>query len=150
MSEYIGIFDQEFLTRTKNILEEYNGPYEFTLLLNCTLSLICLPVEVLKKDNFGKPNLEIVTQIADELRSILHKEEKNDLALLKCLRNGIAHLKIIFINSNNKLERVIINGGTTIDDNNYNLIFKFKQKQLKDFALSITNLFLEYSKNNLK
>lgn len=51
MSIYAGTFDKELLTRTQNILKEYIGEFKFTLLINCTLALICLPIENIKENN---------------------------------------------------------------------------------------------------
>ncbi|MGL5124146.1 MAG: HEPN family nuclease [Fusobacteriaceae bacterium] len=47
---YKGKFSDTILERTKYIIEEYDGNYEVTLLINCTLSLICLPIEDSQND----------------------------------------------------------------------------------------------------
>lgn len=65
MSEYAGAFNKEFLNRTKNIIDTYTGEYEDTLLLNCTLALICLPIEKLINNNY-----EIIDRVYLKLEEI--------------------------------------------------------------------------------
>lgn len=143
MSEYANTFDKEFLSRTKYIIENYKGEYEVTLLINCTLALICLPIEHIKNED--NPNLEIVEKVADKLKEILKIKKDNDLALIKSLRNGIAHLKIQTIGYENELKSIKITGETKIDTENYCKTFIFDILKLREFALSIADIFLKYS-----
>lgn len=103
MSQYSKSFNKEFIERTKSILDKYQGNYEVTLLMNCTLALVCLPIEKLKYSN-NYPDLEIVSKISENLKSKFENSNNiSDLSLLKILRNGIAHLNLKFINEEKKL-----------------------------------------------
>ena len=47
MVEYADEFERDFMNRTLSLLEEYNGPYDATLLINCLLGLLIVPNETL-------------------------------------------------------------------------------------------------------
>ncbi len=148
MSEYTGAFDKEFIIRTKEILEKYDEKYEVTLLINCTLSLICMPIEKIKYSSNGSPNLEIVDILSNQLQKFLVKcNTNNNLALLKTLRNGIAHLDIKLINKKNCINNITITGSTKISKNtSVENIFSFKSTELKEFAIFMANEYLKLSK----
>lgn len=146
MSEYAGTFDKEFLTRTQSIVDNYTGEYEATLLLNCTLALICLPIEKLKDDNY-----EIIDQVYSKLEEIevsitltrdLNKEKENNYKKIKALRNGIAHLKIDTINDNDELKAFIITGTTEHFKKEYE--FCFTIEKLRKFCDELLKVFLNY------
>ena len=102
-------FEKDFVERTLNIIE--NSPtlsdYDVTLLLNCLLSLIVLPVES-EKGNYSLK--------ADEYKHNCVKKlcELTDLNINKIqydkvfvyIRNSIAHLNIKILNNNNIIEKV--------------------------------------------
>lgn len=62
MGKYVWTFNKEFLTRAQRITQR---GYEATLLLNCTLALVCLPIEKLINDN-----CEIIDQVYSKLEEI--------------------------------------------------------------------------------
>lgn len=43
--EYAEEFERDFMSRTLSILQDYAGPYDATLLLNCLLGLLIVPKE---------------------------------------------------------------------------------------------------------
>lgn len=43
--EYADEFERDFMRRTLSILQQYGGPYDATLLLNCLLGLLIVPKE---------------------------------------------------------------------------------------------------------
>lgn len=139
MSEYAGAFDKIFLERTKIIIDKTSTEYEFTLLLNCTLALICQPLEKLNKNE----NFEIIDLIGNELRKN-QKLNGTNSQILRCLRNGIAHLNIKVIDTNNKFDKINIKGST----NSYkiNNKFLFSYNDLKLFSLKCIEIYLGYSK----
>lgn len=152
MSIYAGTFDKEFLTRTQKILAEYTGEFKFTLLMNCTLSLICLPIENIKENN-----TEIIDKVYEkvvELGIEVNLSDDKSKALetnylkLRALRNGIAHLNISPINSDIKLESIMITGKTE----NYNKEYKFtySEDKLEKFCQELLKIYLDYSKSKKK
>ncbi|HWE72244.1 MAG TPA: HEPN family nuclease [Stellaceae bacterium] len=40
---YNSPFQQDFIERSLRIIEQYNGPYDATLLINCLLGLVLVP-----------------------------------------------------------------------------------------------------------
>ena len=101
--------DIEFVERTKSLINNYNGNYEFTLLLNCTLGLIILPLEVNreKRLNFLNCNLKdaaiIKTILEKDSEHIFNPTKKNRttnkfekapktlITFLYKIRNSLAH-----------------------------------------------------------
>lgn len=87
----------DFIKRTVDIINDYDGQYEVTLLLNCCTGLLVLPKEV---HNNLIPNLEIpVTgSIWGLKRSYLSFGSQGDdytlSYIIRRLRNGICHFKV--------------------------------------------------------
>ena len=48
--EYKQEFELDFMSRTREIIEQYKEPYEATLLINCMLGLLVVPKETLFND----------------------------------------------------------------------------------------------------
>ena len=75
-------FDKDFVKRTKNIIENISKSteYEVTLLLNCLLALVTLPLEQKKVDKYNKSDKEAIEfqkkciNKIDELRNIVDNE----------------------------------------------------------------------------
>lgn len=151
MSEYAGKFDRIFLERTKYIIENVETKYEFTLLLNCTLSLICQPIEKLNANiikNYGKKekNFEIVDQIAEVIKKYNSKLVGTNLQKLRCLRNGIAHLNISNIDCNGNLDKFRIVGETkTRKGIVIKNTFEYTQNDLKNLSLKFLDIYLKYA-----
>ncbi|MBL1214700.1 MAG: hypothetical protein HND52_15190 [Ignavibacteriae bacterium] len=102
--------DIDFVRRTQKIINNYEGKFEYTLLINCTLGLIQLPFEVnkVKRLSFLNRNLKDV----DIIQEIFKKDSnyifsptkfnrqkkeyvgdrKNLYTFLQHLRNSLAHL----------------------------------------------------------
>lgn len=145
MSQYAGEFNKEFLKRTEKILQEYNGEYEITLLLNCTLSLICLPIELLKNENY-----EVIDAVCNKLNNLKTKiemrgekiKENENYLKLRALRNGIAHLNISLSEKENKIENITIKGTTNYKKTTY--IFEFTCENLKVFCKEMIKLFCSF------
>ncbi len=150
MSEYKEKFDKEFLIRTKKIIQEADKfEYSVTLLLNCTLSLICLPIE--RSDGPSYRNDRLYDDLASKLNNldvIIDEMNRNNLNIpsrpkLKCLRNGIAHIKMDSVNKDEKITGVKIVGGTKYKNVKYKCKFNFTAEQLKEFSLFIVDKYLE-------
>jgi len=155
-------FNIAFLSRTKQIVNDAFlkniTEYEVTLLLNCCLALICLPLEKLNSFN-----------VEDSLGEELFKGEiyapsypdgdpggtddmNNYNAVLRALRNGIAHLGITILNDSNskKIKGVIIIGSYTFSragsrhkDYVVEYTFKFSVNQLRDFVILMADTYLK-------
>ena len=153
MSMYAGTFNKEFLNRTKKIIKNVETEYRFTLLLNCTLALICLPIEKMIGNN-----TEIITKVCKtleklevpvvELRDESAKnveQEKLNYFKLRALRNGIAHLNIESVNEKDKLQSFIINGDSY--KHKIEFSFTFTEDTLEKFSYEMIDIYLKYAKN---
>lgn len=148
MSEYAKTFNKEFLNRTKNIIETYTGEYEATLLLNYTLSLICLPIEKLIGNNY-----EIINQVYSKLEELKipiiskknNTKEENNYIKIKALRNGIAHLGIDAVNADKKLSALTITRTTEKFKKKYE--FYFTLEKLRKFCDEMLDIYLKYAKS---
>lgn len=152
----INKFDQDFIKRTKQNLEDYKGDYEFTQLINSCLGLIILPFEKSRRNN----NSEIWNDSIDNVRSEIDfdlqifdpKEydskkkinkpcEKNFKTFIKKLRNCIAHQRIEPINESGKLVRIKFE----TEDQDMKVIFD--QEQLKNLCFYICDKHLGILRN---
>lgn len=113
MGSYKEIYEIEFITRTKKIVNDYNKRkrgYKLTLLLNCLVGLIILPSErtIIEKPplwNKDTNQIPLFTKIDHAW-----KDGKNHTLgeFVKKLRNGIAHQNVDPINRNNQFVGVRI------------------------------------------
>lgn len=111
MSEMID-FKRDFVDRSIKVLNKYfeNEEYEVTLLLNCLLALVTLPIEN-KKDIENEDVNEFKKKCVNKL-----KELKNDMFYIKMdyktifrnIRNSIAHLNIKEKSNNGKIESITL------------------------------------------
>jgi hypothetical protein len=153
-------FDLEFIERTKKIIEEYNGLYEITLLLNCLLGLIVLPSEYYTRKS--RSFFEIELNQFDELKGLLDDaifnptkrnkgkwiaDNKNLKTLIKKVRNGVSHQQIECIGNDGIWQSVIIKDINKSNKNNVELHVCWTTNQIKAFALFVANSYLIQSSN---
>lgn len=143
-------FNIDFVRRTIDILENYNGEYSFSNLINCTLGLIILPYEKRRElPTFSKNISEIASIPCFAILDFnpIKKIKKNSISyyprtfrvFLQKIRNGLAHQNICPINSEGILQKIQITNkyGTHID-----LKVEFTEGELKEFALFVSELYL--------
>ncbi|MBE0539182.1 MAG: hypothetical protein IH620_05670 [Ignavibacterium sp.] len=139
-------FKVDFVKRSLDILNQYEGEYPFSNLINCTLGLVLLPFE--KGDNvevWGKliSDVEVLKDVQinifePKLFNIIQPKSLNNF--LKRMRHGFAHQNIIPINENKEFVKIqIINEYRKVID----LDVTFTREQLRDFALFIANTYLK-------
>jgi hypothetical protein len=146
---YKEIYEIEFITRTRKIINDYNkrkNGYKLTLLLNCLVGLIILPDQ---RTEYGKPPLweiEIDQIPIFQNAKISPKWSNNNKHTLeqfiRKLRNGIAHQNIEPINRNNHFVGVKI-----WNVNQQNIIdceVKFDRHTLHEFASFIADQYLHH------
>jgi hypothetical protein len=94
-------FELDFMSRSRKIIEEYQGPYDATLLINCMLGLLVVPKETLFSDIPLIP-FESLTDWGIKPGSILEMGKCNDRhehlpnlrQLVLRMRNAVAHFRI--------------------------------------------------------
>lgn len=150
-------FDREFVERTKSIVNDYDGGYEFSNLLNCTLGLIVLPFEILRSDSSPYWSQEI-GYISDFPKFTVHIFEpiwkldrttrkpipspKTLKVLLRKVRNGIAHQNIAPSNHEGVFQSVRI-WNTFAQKRDVDI--EFTQNELRLFAMFIADAYLNTS-----
>ena len=99
--EYDSDFAKSFMRRTLEIAQQYQGPYDATLLVNCLLGLLVVPkeslIEKIPQDSFDK-----LSDWGMDPRSIKHfgkcdyghAHQPNLRQLVRRLRNAVAHFRI--------------------------------------------------------
>lgn len=146
-------FEIEFVKRTKDLLLGYEGPWDMSNLINCTLGLIILPYEATRESpppfwETELPNLPFRLEIFDPIQSIKNSKikyyPKTLAVLLQKIRNGLAHQNIEPVNENGKFAGIIIRNYFGLTKSHLDLKIHFSQQELKKFALFIAN---EYLKN---
>ncbi len=152
MDEYVKAFDEEFIKRTQSIIEQADSlKYSFTLLLNCTLALVCLPIERSQRSGDANATIysDLISKLSDELgaRNVISEtiSPTPPLQKLKCLRNGIAHVAMGAVNEKGTLSEFSIVGSTTHRKTTYSCSFHFNKDQLQKFALFMSSKYLEIS-----
>lgn len=90
--------EKDFVLRTLHILENYDGPYGVTLLVNCLLGLIVLPKErgynhIAEPDGIRFEDLGL--QESDILCwGKVPERERTAARFIRCIRNSVAHIQI--------------------------------------------------------
>lgn len=150
MGAYVEPFDKEFLKRTRSIIKNVDLiRYNVTLLLNCTLALVCLPIEKCNDDygNNQQAYNDLFARLCTKMDALLIyivEQRPNTPAKqkLKCLRNGIAHVKMTAVNETEKIAGVSITGSTKLNGTTYTCTFEFSKKQLREFSLYMADEYL--------
>ncbi|CAL2101676.1 conserved protein of unknown function [Tenacibaculum sp. 190130A14a] len=144
-----GKYDVELIRRTKELIQDYDGKYNLTLLMNGLLSLIVLPQEHnsrIRKLTFMNTDLNDIPEIKFVLESPRFYFDRrgfnNDLKnLMKRIRNGISHQRIETINTKGKWK------GVKIQDldrhNNVGLNLELKTSELRKFAFFIADEYIK-------
>lgn len=98
MAEYCKPIEKSFVCRTNKLIQEYNGRYDATLLLNCLLGLLVVPFE---KYNAHCKDVGRTSAIRDQFDQLQADGRYNsygydydDFDILRCLRNSIAHFNV--------------------------------------------------------
>ena len=150
-------FEIEFVQRTKSLLIDYQGPWDMSNLINCTLGLIILPYETIK----GKPSLSFWDTELDKIPNLppfklpifepikrikrlrVTYYPKTLKVLLQKIRNGLAHQRIEPVNQDGKFAGVIIRNYFDDAQTRQDLEVHFSQQELKGFALFIADEYLK-------
>jgi hypothetical protein len=154
--------DVNFVKRTQKIIKEYEGNLEYSLLINCTLGLILLPVEVnkQKKLSFLQHDINEIDIIRDifnkDKRHIFNptkynkkeknyeKASKNLMSFLYHLRNGLAHLANAEANNKDgEWISVRLKDTNRFNNNNVELEITIEKDDLKALAMFLSNEYIK-------
>ncbi|MBR1385485.1 MAG: hypothetical protein IJ568_01500 [Bacilli bacterium] len=138
-------FKVEFVERTLKIIKDdkLKTEYEVTLLLNCLLGMITLPIETTKDEKSKQIIEDYKTNCINELKLLAKIEiinEQDDNAF-RSIRNSIAHLEITPINSNGVISSVKFKDYN--DSNKKVLSLTIEVNNLKKFAIYVAEEYLK-------
>ena len=149
-------FNVEFIVRTKDILLKYNGDFENTNLINCTLGLLILPYENVKESEheFWDRDLSAVSElqflrirrfepIQGLKKGVIKCYPKSLKVFLQKVRNGIAHRQIQAMNDDGKFAGICV---YNYHGEHKDLEVEFPHDDLRKFALFIADAFLQFAK----
>lgn len=131
MSEYKD-FEVDFVKRTLKIINEYNGNYEITMLVNCSVGLIILPKEsdILNNNKYLNVNRD--------LTDIRKGKCKDNEDFVRHLRNAIAHCHIQQKSCRGSITNLIFT--------DRNIEINLKIDELKKASIIIAEAFLNSKK----
>jgi hypothetical protein len=108
--------EKEFVERTLHILQNYEGPYGVTLLINCLLGMIVLPKEKDFNHISGSDGIHFSDLgIEDgDIRSWgkIEEEGRTAACFIKSMRNSIAHIRIESISNEGEIESLLFSDKT--------------------------------------
>ena len=141
----------EFLKRTNEILQNYQGKYKVTLLINCSVGLLILPKEkwdkYLPKNDVNRKDWGIAPEDMSICKADYSKESEFDATesdysvknIARHLRNSIAHYRFIFSSQSEKIEKI------TFDDkkgDKTNFKLEMSVKDFRKFLMKLTETML--------
>lgn len=129
----------DIVDRTLSIIQDYNGKFEVTLLLNCCVGLLVVP----KEKHWEKvPKIELTQSNIlwglDKSAITFGKKEDYSLSnIVRRMRNSVCHFNIETIaDSNSNIEKIVFK-----DKNSFDLADTFEITltctQLKNFAVNL-------------
>lgn len=108
MSEFCKPIEQSFSCRSYQIIDEYAGDKDATLLINCLLGLLVIPFEKnrsrFKKDKYTSELMTFFERMQAAGKYTPHEGNENPYLIIRCLRNAIAHCKFSAYPSEGSIE----------------------------------------------
>lgn len=110
MAEYCTPFEDSFVCRTNSFIHKYHetlNEYEATIILNCLLGMLMLPVEVysdrLDEENFAAEIVDFFEKLRKSNRYDSYGNEYTGAAIIRHLRNSIAHFQVTPVSANKRV-----------------------------------------------
>ena len=127
-------FEIEFIKRTKDILNDYKGEHDVSILLNCLLGLLIIPKEQCFKlfpetALDGSWGIKEINVISHTLPSLNHKN------VITKMRNPLAHLRFRPVPIKGKVESISFK-----DRGDFELVIELEN--LKILALKVADVAL--------
>ncbi len=139
-------FKKNFVERTLEIIKNNYGntEYEVTLLLNCLLALVSLPIEM-KKNECGKKVDDFMADCVEKMKE-LSLECTADISyktFFRNIRNAIAHLNIQVVSDcfHKNIEKIVLKS-KNIHKKTEVLKIEIQVENLKVFAEYIAEEYL--------
>lgn len=140
--EFLDDFENQFMIRTLEIIKEYDGKYDATILVNCLLGLLVVPreksYEKIPNDpitDIYKWGIPIESIISYGKYSCGDAYPKTLRQLVRSLRNSVAHFTLTPINDNGQVA---------------GFLFKDRSGFKAELKLSNLNIFVNKLSEELK
>lgn len=138
-------FKVDFVDRTLSIIRnnDVRTEYDVTLLLNCLLGMITLPIELFKDEKSKSKVEDYKINCILKLKSFVlpKKIDKRDEEAFRHIRNSIAHLELEPKNENGVISSIRFKDknekGTVVLD------FTIEVGKLKEFAIYVAEEYLK-------
>ncbi len=135
-------FKKDFVLRTKKLITDLcddEFEYNVTLLLNCLMGLICLPVEETdKKDHIFVPNC---VQKLKEMY-VLGKNNNDDWQIFRSLKNAMSHMHVEVKSCEGCIRHIgLWDKYPKASENHTELLFTIEQ--LREYALYVADEHLK-------
>lgn len=136
--EYNPQFSKDFMDRTMQIVTDYKGPHDATLLINCLLGLLVLPKEALLKKTPAMPS-DTLDKWGIHPSSIKnpgkceygHQHDLSLQQLIRRMRNAVAHFQVAPFSKNSEVA-----GFTFKDRNGFHA--EITLSELKKFVIKLS------------
>ena len=136
----MGNFDKDFVERTKWIVENISCQYEITLLLNCMLALVSLPIE---KTETGGNSSEFRRKCVEKLSELgVIEEGTSHKRIFRAVKNALSHMYIEHVSQNQEITSIRI-WDKLPNYRECHTKLNFSVSKLKEFALYVADLHLE-------
>ena len=134
-------FDKEFVERTKSIVQTQckdDFEYDVTLLLNCMLGLVSLPIERTKP---GQNSFK--QECVNELKNMgVIVNSTDDDKAFRTVKNALLHMNIAPKNKDGVIDSIIIKDRRD-RRSSFHTELQFTAPQLREFALFVADKHLE-------
>ena len=134
-------FDRDFVERTKWIIENVKCPYEVTLLLNCMLGLVNLPIEQTGNNDGDEAFKSACVQKLDKMGVVIKKNINKD-KVFRSPKNAVSHLHICPTSMGDSIEKIILSDMLEKNAQPHTQL-EFTVDQLREFAQFVADKHLE-------
>lgn len=144
-------FNKDFVNRTIKLLKRKDDEkdLEVTLLLNCMLGMVVLPIERYKNDkekviinNYMIKCVKKLKQLAGQTFKT-DPENESETKIFCNIRNSIAHLNVTMSSYKGQIEKVTLKNYKTGNKRKETLSYTLSIDNLREFAIYIAEEYLK-------
>ena len=131
--------ERDFVERTIHIIQDYDGPYGVTLLVNCLLGLIVLPKEKNFNHISGRGQIhfcDLGVKESEITWGSITEDERTASRFIRCMRNSVAHIKIESLSHEGEIESLRFS-------DNSGFVAVFRVERLKEMLIRFAHKLSE-------
>ncbi len=135
-------FKKEFVERTRELICDQafvNYQYDVTLLLNCMLALVSLPIE-----NTDTHDATFQQACVQKLKAmgVVQIDPRDNGKLFRSVKNALSHMHIEIVNSDQIIDRIYLRDQSR-NAIRYHTELCFSVEQLREYALFVAELHIK-------